>query len=184
MRRTADKIAARPLIVALGATALAGLFAPLAAHAAAAASTTAARPANEVEEVIVTARRIEEKLQDVPIAVSAVTSKQLAELKPRTLEDLNGQAPNLFIGRVGAGAGSAAIYIRGLGYSDIEKGQNPAVGLYIDDVVIGTNTAQLIDTFDIQQVEIYRGPQGIFFGKNTTGGAIAVHRSTPTHEWG
>src|SRR2546427_774362 len=85
---------------------------------------------------------------------------------------------------IGAIAGSAALYIWGPGYQDIEKGQNPAVGLLIDDVVIGTNTAQLIDSFDIQQVEIDRGPQGIFYGKNTTAGAINIHRSRSTHAWG
>ena len=154
-----------------------------AAQPAAAAAASGAGATN-VDTVVVTARRSSEKLQEVPIAVTAVTAKQLETLKPRTLEDLNGIAPNVEIGRVGAGAGSAAIYIRGLGYSDIEKGQNPAVGLLIDDVVIGTNTAQLLDSFDIAQVEISRGPQGIFFGKNTTAGAISVRRTRPTHEWG
>lgn len=144
------------------------------------AADAAAKP----DEVIVTARRTDEKLQEVPIAVTAVGAKQLETIKPRTIEDLGGIAPNVEIGRVGAGAGSSAIYIRGLGYSDIEKGQNPAVGLLIDDVVIGTNTAQLIDAFDISQVEIDRGPQGIFYGKNTTAGAISIHRSKPTHAWG
>jgi iron complex outermembrane receptor protein len=144
----------------------------------------AANKGASVEEVVVTARRTNENLQQVPIAVTAVTTAQLERLKPRTLQDLDGEAPNLIIGRNTAGAGASAIFIRGLGYADIEKGQNPAVGLLIDDVVIGTNTAQLIDAFDITQVEIDRGPQGIFYGKNTTGGAISVHRSRPTHEWG
>ena len=164
-------------VIVLGAAAQSAL-------AADAGTKASAEGANTVEAVVVTARRSSEKLQDVPIAVTAVTTKQLELLKPRTLEDLNGIAPNVEIGRVGAGAGSAAIYIRGLGYSDIEKGQNPAVGLLIDDVVIGTNTAQLVDSFDVAQVEISRGPQGIFFGKNTTAGAINIRRSRPTHQWG
>lgn len=136
------------------------------------------------EEVVVTARRSEERLQDVPIAVTAVTAAQIEALKPRTLLDFAGEAPNVLIGLNTAGSGASAIFIRGLGYADIEKGQNPVVGLLIDDVVIGTSTAQLIDAFDIQQVEIDRGPQGIFYGKNTTGGAISIHRSRPTHQWG
>ena len=143
-----------------------------------------AKKPNTVEEVVVTARRSEEKLQDVPIAVTAVTTAQIEALKPRTLLDFAGEAPNVLIGLNTAGSGASAIFIRGLGYADIEKGQNPVVGLLIDDVVIGTSTAQLIDAFDITQVEIDRGPQGIFYGKNTTGGAISVHRSRPTHHWG
>ena len=135
-------------------------------------------------EIVVTARRSAEKLQDVPIAVTAITTTQIEALKPRTLLDFAGEAPNVLIGLNTAGSGASAIFIRGLGYADIEKGQNPAVGLLIDDVVIGTSTAQLIDGFDITQVEIDRGPQGIFYGKNTTGGAISVHRSRPTHHWG
>jgi len=153
----------------------------LAANASAASTTTGA---STVGEVIVTARRISERLQDVPAAVSAVNEKQLDAIKPRTLEDLSGIAPNVNIGRTGAGPGTSAIYIRGLGYSDVEKGQNPAVGLIVDDVVIGTNFGQLVDPFDVSQVEIDRGPSGIFYGKNTTGGVISIHRTKPTRQWG
>jgi iron complex outermembrane receptor protein len=145
---------------------------------------TPAKKGASVEEVVVTARRTNENLQQVPVAVTAVTTAQIEALKPRTLLDFAGEAPNVIIGLNTAGSGASAIFVRGLGYADIEKGQNPAVGLLIDDVVIGTNTAQLIDAFDIQQVEIDRGPQGIFYGKNTTGGAISIHRSRPTHQWG
>jgi iron complex outermembrane receptor protein len=150
----------------------------------AAEAAAAEKAGTKVEEVVVTTRRSSEKLQDVAIAVTAVTAAQIEAQKPRTLLDFAGEAPNVLIGLNTAGSGASAIFIRGLGYSDIEKGQNPVVGLLIDDVVIGTSTAQLIDAFDIIQVEIDRGPQGIFYGKNTTGGAISVHRSRPTHRWG
>ena len=178
MRRTL--LGSQSVVGALGVFVIMGLG--TAARAETAPATTAS--AATVESVVVTARRVAERLQDVPAAVTAVTARQIEEIKPRTIQDLSGLAPNVQIGLVGAGAGAAAIYIRGLGYSDIEKGQNPAVGLLIDDVVIGTNTAQLVDSLDVQQVEIGRGPQGIFYGKNTTAGAINVHRSRPTHTWG
>jgi iron complex outermembrane receptor protein len=135
-------------------------------------------------EVVVTATRREESVQDVPVAVTAITSDQIEELAPRTLQDLSGAAPNLFIGMNTAGPGASAIFIRGLGYADIEKTQNPAAGVVIDNVFLGTSTGQLIDTFDIQQVEVTRGPAGIFFGKNTTAGVVNVTRSLPTREWG
>lgn len=177
-------LAMRPLLGALGFYALSGLFGTAQAQPAPAPGPSGSTAgASSVEQVVVTARRVEERLQDVPTAITAISGKQLDVLKPRTLLDLNGAAPNVQIGLVGAGAGAAAIYIRGLGYADIEKGQNPSVGLLIDDVVIGTNTAQLIDAFDLQQIEIDRGPQGIFYGKNTTAGAISVHRSRPTHKY-
>ncbi|HVN02411.1 MAG TPA: TonB-dependent receptor [Caulobacteraceae bacterium] len=120
----------------------------------------------------------------MPSAVSAVTATQLETIKPRTLEDLSGFAPNVEIGRTGAGPETAAIYIRGLGYSDVEKGQNPAVGVVVDDVVIGTNFGQLLDPYDVAQVEVDRGPAGIFYGKNTTAGVVSVHHTRPTHAWG
>ena len=155
---------------------------------AAAMSTPAfaadAQKDTQVGEVIVTARRVAERLQDVPSSITAVGQKQLDVLKPRTLEDLSGFAPNVNIGRVGAGAGTSAIYVRGLGYSDVEKGQNPAVELIIDDVVIGTNFGQLVDPFDVSQIEVDRGPSGIFYGRNSIGGVVNIHRTKPTREWG
>jgi len=176
---------ARPMVASLGAYVLTALLAPATASAAtAAAAETTPAPATGVEEVVVTARRVSERLQDVPSAITAVTAKQLETLKPRTLEDLSGFAPNVDIGRTGAGPGTSAIYVRGLGYSDVEKGQNPAVELIVDDVVIGTNFGQLVDPFDVSQVEVDRGPSGIFYGRNSIGGVINIHRTKPTREWG
>lgn len=181
MRRTL--LGRQSVVGALGVMVIMGLGTTAQAEAPAAAPPAAGSPTT-VETIVVTSRRVAERLQDVPAAVTAVTARQIEQLKPRTIQDLSGLAPNVQIGLVGAGAGASAIYIRGLGYSDIEKGQNPAVGLMIDDVVIGTNTAQLVDSFDVDQVEIGRGPQGIFYGKNTTAGVINVHRTRPTHAWG
>ncbi len=151
---------------------------------AADASAAPAPGGVKVEEVIVTARRVAERLQDVPAAITAVNAKALEQLRPRTLEDLSGFAPNVDIGRTGAGPGTSAIYVRGLGYSDVEKGQNPAVELIVDGVVIGTNFGQLVDPFDVASVEVDRGPSGIFYGRNSVGGVINVQRAKPTRQWG
>jgi iron complex outermembrane receptor protein len=168
---------------AMTASAAAQVIEPTAPQVAAAAPADA--PAPTVSgDIVVTARRSSERLQDVPVAVTAISEAQLEAIKPRTLQDLSGLAPNVSIGQSGGGGASAALFIRGLGYADIEKGQSPAVALLIDDVVIGPNTGQLIDAFDIQQVEINRGPQGIFYGKNTIAGAVSIRRSRPTKEWG
>ena len=170
--------------VLLSGTAIAAASAAPSLAATTATTAAASGGGARVEEVIVTARRVAEKLQDVPSAITAVNARQLDTLKPRTLEDLSGFAPNVEIGRTGAGPGTSAIYVRGLGYSDVEKGQNPAVELIVDDVVIGTNFGQLVDPFDVSSVEVDRGPSGIFYGRNSIGGVINIHRTKPTHQWG
>ena len=74
--------------------------------------------------------------------------------------------------------------IRGVSFDDVEKSFEPTVGVVIDGVFLGTNTAQLTNAFDFEQVEVFRGPQGTLFGRNTTGGTINIQRSRPTGEAG
>ncbi len=138
-----------------------------------------------IEEIIVTSRRVEESQQEVPIAVTAFSEADVAQIAPRTLRDFDGLAPNVRIGMNTAGPSAGAIYIRGIGYADIEKTQAPAVGVVMDGVYQGSSTGQLIDTFDVRQMEINRGPQGVLQGKNTTGGSIVVTRYRPEfNDWG
>ncbi len=148
-------------------------------------SATAQTGGGTIEEVVVTSRRRAESQQDVPIAVTAFSEGDIDRIKPDTLRDMHGQMPNVHIAQQTAGPSMGAIFIRGLGYQDVEKNIPPAVGLIVDDVFLGTNTGQLIDMFDIQQMEVNRGPQGVLYGKNTTGGAIVVKRIQPQfNEWG
>ncbi len=140
--------------------------------------------AGAIEEIVVTSRRREESAQDVPVSVTAFRQEDIDRIQPRTIRDLDGLAPNLFIGMNTAGPSAGAIFIRGLGYADIEKTQSPAVAIILDGIYQGTSTGQLIDAFDIEQVEINRGPQGVLYGKNTTGGTIVVQRTRPTGEFG
>ncbi len=136
-------------------------------------------PSPSSDEITVYTRKREEALQDVPVSVSALTEATIQQVAPTTLRDLDGLAPNLFVGKTTGGPGMGAIYIRGQGYADIEKAQKPPVGVLLDNVFLGTNTGQMIDSFDIEQVEINRGPQSVLFGKNTTGGTISVRRRRP-----
>lgn len=171
----------RPVIMALGVYALAGLLSP--AHAQVVTSKTAAPAAAGpvmVEQIIVTARRRNESVQNTPVSVSAVSPTQLANIAAPDIRDLAGRVPGLVIDPVSAGPSAAAISIRGISFQDIEKSFDPAVGVLIDDVYIGTNTGQLTDTFDLQSVEVLRGPQGTLFGRNTIGGVISVQRTRPT----
>jgi iron complex outermembrane receptor protein len=124
-------------------------------------------------------------LQTVPAAITVIDPAQLDAFAPRTLEDLDGFAPNLFIGRTGTATSSAAITLRGQGDFTTQGGERPpAVGLVVDGVAMGTDTGQLIDLFDVQSVTVTRGPAGLFDGADAIGGVIAVERARPTRRWG
>jgi iron complex outermembrane receptor protein len=131
-------------------------------------------------EIIVSARRRDETLQSTPVAITAVNAASLENKASVNIGDLTGAAPNLLITQQNSGAAAANLSIRGLTYADIEKSQTPTVGVVIDGVTIGTNTGQLVDSFDIEQIEVLRGPQGTLFGANTIGGVLNIRRTKPT----
>lgn len=162
------------------------LAAPTSAFAQNQAASEGAEVAQEtgLRTIVVTAQRREESLQAVPVAVSAIDAQALATGAVDDLRDFAGRVPGLVVDPVNAGPSAAAIAIRGISFEDIEKSFDPAVGVVVDDVFIGTNTGQLLDAFDLESIEILRGPQGTLFGRNTIGGVINVRRSKPTGEWG
>ncbi len=137
-----------------------------------------------LEDIIVTATRRAESIQDTPVAVTAIAPTQLERAAAPDIRDLVGRVPNLVIDPVNAGPSAAAISIRGISFEDIEKSFDPAVGVLIDGVYLGTNTGALLDFFDFESVEVLRGPQGTLFGRNTTAGVINIQRSRPTGELG
>lgn len=138
----------------------------------------------QVDEIVVMARKRAESLQTVPVSVSVMTGKMFDTQGAFDLQELEGTAPNLVIDFIGASPGGGGISIRGVSFQDIEKSFDPAVGVLIDGVYIGTNTAQLLNSFDFESVEVLRGPQGTLFGKNTIGGLLNVRRTRPTGELG
>ncbi|WP_246605120.1 TonB-dependent receptor [Aquisediminimonas sediminicola] len=137
-----------------------------------------------LEEIVVSARRRNETVQDTPVAVTAISPSQLEASAALTIGDLQGAAPNVLITSAGTGAAAANISIRGIAFADIEKSFDPAVGVNIDGVYIGTSTGQMLDFFDIGSIEILRGPQGTLFGRNTIAGVVNIKRSRPTGEFG
>ncbi len=137
-----------------------------------------------LEDIIVSARRRAESIQDTPVAVTAISPTELANAAAPDIRDLVGRTPNLVIDPVNAGPSAAAISIRGISFEDIEKSFDPAVGVLIDGVYIGTNTGQLLDFFDFESIEVLRGPQGTLFGRNTSAGVISIQRTKPTGELG
>ncbi|GGC02762.1 TonB-dependent receptor [Novosphingobium endophyticum] len=167
-------------LAALTSTALSGIAVPAFAQDSAEQSAETLNP----NEIIVSARRRSETLQDTPVAITAINSAMLENKASVNIGDLQGAAPNLLITQQNSGAQAANLSIRGLTYADIEKSQEPTVGVVIDGVFIGTNTGQLLDFFDIEQIEVLRGPQGTLFGRNTIGGVINIRRTKPTKEFG
>jgi iron complex outermembrane receptor protein len=144
--------------------------APVAAHAQAAAAQS--EGVASVEELVVTARRREETLKDVPVAVTAVTGERLEQQGARDITTLQQFTPNLTL-QVARGSNSTLIsFIRGVGQQDPLWGFEPGVGLYVDDVYIARPQAAVLDIYDIERIEVLRGPQGTLYGRNTIGGAI------------
>ncbi len=153
----------------------------------AAANPDEGRQAGALEEVVVTARKREESLQDTPIAISAFSAAALERQQITSTEDLDQVAPNLQFASYGplTGNNSAAqVYIRGIGQSDGSSGVDPGVGLYIDDVYMGRSVGGVLDFRDVSSVQILRGPQGTLFGRNTIGGAVLLTTTLPGKEFG
>ena len=137
-----------------------------------------------VRDIIVTATRRQESLQSVPVAVTALDAETLDNPAIDDIRDIASRVPSLVIDPVNAGPQAAAISIRGISFEDIEKSFDPAVGVVVDGVPIGTNTGQLLDAFDLESVEVLRGPQGTLFGRNTIAGVINIRRTRPTNDFG
>ncbi len=190
--------ASRPVMAAVGGVALAALF-----GVSAQAQTTATPPAgtppaasskapaksnsgsgSEVSEVVVTATRVSLAAEKVGVSLTVVGPKDLQDLAPKRLEDLQGVAPNVMIGQEVGAPNQSLLFIRGQGYNDVEMDQAPPVGVIQDGVAYGTSTGQLASMFDVCSVEVDRGPQGIFYGKNTTAGLINITRCAPTRQYG
>lgn len=123
------------------------------------------------EEIVVTARRVTESLQDVPLAVTVLGAADLARLQVSDIADLSGRVPNLHVFST-AGANNATAYIRGIGQDNQLYAFEPGVGIYLDDVYMARMQLSLLEALDLERVEVLRGPQGVLYGKNTNGGAI------------
>lgn len=132
-----------------------------------------------LEEITVFARRRAESLQDVPISVTAVTEEQIERRGLTNLTELTTILPNTIIDSQQGGQTTIRIYIRGNGTQDRNSSSDPSVGIYLDGVYLGKNRGVNLDLFDLESVEVLRGPQGTLFGRNTTAGALIVHTKQP-----
>jgi iron complex outermembrane receptor protein len=132
-----------------------------------------------LEEVIVTARKRQESMQDVPLSVSAFNSDQLQALKVRNLSNLSVGMPNVSLEDIGTSRGTANFSIRGLGINSSIPSIDPTVGVFQNGVYLGTNAGIVFDLFDVESIEVLRGPQGTLFGRNVTGGAVLINNKKP-----
>jgi len=136
---------------------------------------------NVLEEIVVTAQKREQNLNDVGIAVTAFTGADILRLGMAEPLDLAAQTPNLNINNT-FGAGIANISIRGIGLNDYAVNNNPAAGVYIDDVYLVSPAMLNFQLFDLERVEVLKGPQGTLYGKNTTAGTVKFVSRRPTEE--
>ncbi|KPF92943.1 hypothetical protein IP81_05000 [Novosphingobium sp. AAP83] len=136
-----------------------------------------------LQDIIVTANKRAENVQDVSIPITALNAKLIEQRFSRDLLDLGSIAPNLIVDPV-LGNGTAAISIRGIQLNDVEKSFDPPVGVFLDGVYLASTTGALLTVYDAATIEVLRGPQGTLFGRNTIGGLLHVQRAKPTGEFG
>lgn len=155
--------AATPFMVLGGAIAVAPAFAQ-----------------NVIEEIVVTARKRAENLQDVPAAVSAFGAEELKERGIDTIEEVGRLTPNVAMTETnGLISGALLVFIRGIGN---DPGFDQGVGIYVDDVYLNRTSGSLLDVYDVERIEILKGPQGNLYGRNTIGGAIKYVSREPSED--
>jgi iron complex outermembrane recepter protein len=142
------------------------------------AQSAEAEPAAQTD-IVVTAQRRAERLQDVPIAISALTGDALAPGRAATAEDLTGNVVGLQLDRVFQSS-NPTIFLRGVGVNDYNPASSGAVGVVLDDVFLNSSVGQLFSVYDVDRLEVLRGPQGTLFGRNTTGGILNFVTKRPS----
>jgi len=175
---------ARALCLGVAATALfAGpAFAQDAATPAATPADQSQATGDQPADIVVTARRRSETLLNVPIAVTAFTADKLDKIGAIDLTDIQNTTPNTTIKDARGTNSTLAAFIRGVGQQDPVPGFEAGVGIYLDDVYLNRPQAAVLDIYDVERIEVLRGPQGTLYGRNTIGGAIKyVTRKLPDH---
>jgi iron complex outermembrane receptor protein len=157
-----------------------------AAYADDSSSSRFSNPSALLEEIKVfaTKRRGPDAAQDVSFAVSAFGEAQLESLLVKNLESLSYAMPNVALDGIGTTPGVQNFTIRGLGINSSIPSVDPTVGTFVDGVYLGTTYGVIMDTFDLESIEVLRGPQGLMFGRNVTGGAVLLRTKRPSEEFG
>lgn len=173
--------------VRLASTAIALCAFPIATYAQSAPATEAeaseetsqtANTAAGIDEILVTAQRREERIQDIPVAISAFGSEQLERQGITDISAVAPRVPSFYFGSFGATR--PQLYIRGIGTRSFDPGSESSVGVFVDDVYLGRASGSFASLRDVERIEVLRGPQGTLYGRNTIGGAINVITKSPT----
>ncbi|MFV8816098.1 TonB-dependent receptor [Haliea sp. E17] len=170
----------KPLYLSLAALGSAVVFSPLASDALAQESASA--PAGGLEEVMVTARKREESMQDSPVTVNAISQDRIEKFDVTSLEKIAALTPQFFVGRSSNGSG-AQMTMRGIGSSSTSIGIEQSVAVIVDGVYYGQGRVLNEGMFDMAQIELLKGPQSLFFGKNATAGVVSLTTRKPTSEF-
>lgn len=138
-----------------------------------------------INEILVTGTKTRdaENVQDIPLAVTAFNAGTLEAFKIRDISGLSFQAPTVSLDQIGTSRGTANFTVRGLGINSSIPSIDPTVGVFVDGVYLGINGGVVFDLFDLDSVEILRGPQGVLFGRNVTGGAVVINTGNPTEDF-
>ena len=184
--RTTGRLALGIRAALLGTAALL----PAVVHAQAEPADTAAaeeriNTIDAVNDILVTGTKTRdpENVQDVPLAVTAFNEQTLEAYKIRDISGLSFQTPNVSLDPVGTSRGTANFTVRGLGINSSIPSIDPTVGVFVDGVYLGINGGVVFDLFDLSSVEVLRGPQGVLFGRNVTGGAVVINTGNPTEDF-
>ncbi|MFQ5563428.1 MAG: TonB-dependent receptor, partial [Parvularculaceae bacterium] len=137
----------------------------------------------DVITVTATKKANAEDVQDVPLAVTAYGDEQIEALKVRDLQSLTFAVPNVSLDDIGTSRGTANFSIRGVGINSSIPSIDPTVGVFVDGMYLGINAGVVFDIFDLESIEVLRGPQGILFGRNVTGGAVLLNTKKPGDEF-
>ena len=165
-------------------TALASVgFLPVQAMAQA-ANASAQDNGTKLEEIVVTAQKREQNLQDVPIAVTALTQNTLVANRIATVSDLSGMAPGVTVRTAAGGSALPSFSVRGAISYGVVPGSDKEVSVYIDGVYISAARGAIFDLPDIERIEMLRGPQGTLFGRNATAGAVSITTRDPDGKFG
>jgi iron complex outermembrane recepter protein len=156
----------------------------VAAAMPAVAQTQEQHSAPVLEEVVVTAEHREASLQDTQISMTALPAAEIQELGISNGADIGRIVPNVTINELASGRSGYAVNMRGIGQNESLLTFDPAIGLYIDDVLISKSTGSMMDVLDMERIEVLRGPQGTLYGRNTMGGTLNIVTKKPTNEFG
>ena len=166
------------------AIAITAALLPALAHAQdnSTAATAETDSPTQLDTVMVTAQRREEALQQTPVTITVVGKEELERTQVQRIDDLKFAVPNVIIEPNTVTSSGAKIYLRGVGTDDSMFTTDPAVAIYIDDVYIPRQTGAMFDLYDVERIEVLRGPQGTLYGRNATGGAVRYITRKPNGE--